>query len=152
MEQLKLGAIAKITLHQREQVVMLRPYDKGLVLHTLFYPAEVRRLAEYGQDEDLKLQKAEIDLAEQFMKQLTAKFDPEQYKDEYQTRVEELIERKEAGMTASADKPAKKRLAPVINLMDALKKSMEEQQEAVGKKEPQRETTAKSAGRKKKVG
>ena len=66
--------------------------------------------------------------------------------------MEELIESKEAGMVAKADKPAKKRLAPVINLMDALKKSMEQQEEATGKKEPQRETAAKSAGRKKKVG
>ncbi len=153
MEQLKLGAIAKITLHQREQIVMIRPYNNGLVLHTLYYPAEVREIAEYGHDsDDLKLQKAEIDLAEQFMKQLTAKFDPEQFKDEYQTRVEELIERKEAGMVAKSDKQPKKRLAPVINLMDALRKSMEQQEEAVGKKEPQRETAAKSPGRKKKVG
>ena len=154
MEQLKLGAIAKITLHQREQIVMIRPYHNGLVLHTLYYPAEVRAIAEYGRDgEDLKLQKAEIDLAEQFMKQLTAKFDPSQYKDEYQNRVEELIEQKEAGMVAKADKQPKKRLAPVINLMDALRKSMEQQEEAVGKKEPQRETApAKSTGRKKKAG
>jgi DNA end-binding protein Ku len=153
MEQLKLGAIAKITLHQREQIVMIRPYNKGLVLHTLYYPAEVRALAEYGHDgEELKLQKAEIDLAEQFMKQLTSKFEPEQFKDEYQTRVEELIERKEAGMVAKSDKQPKKRLAPVINLMDALRKSMEQQEEAVGKKEPQRETAAKAGGRKKKVG
>jgi DNA end-binding protein Ku len=152
MEQLNLGAIAKITLHQREQIVMIRPYHKGLVLHTIYYPAEVREIAEYGHDSDeLKLQKAEIDLAEQFMKQLTAKFDPDQFKDEYQTRVEELIERKEAGMVAKSDKQPKKRLAPVINLMDALRKSMEQQEEAVGKKEPQRETAAKSS-RKKKVG
>ncbi|QNI30415.1 Ku protein [Alloacidobacterium dinghuense] len=151
MEQLKLGAIAKITLHQREQIVMIRPYHNGLVLHTLFYPAEVRELAEYGQDHDLKLQKAEIDLAEQFMKQLTAKFDPDQFKDEYQTRVEELIEQKEAGMVQKSEKP-KKHLAPVINLMDALRKSMEQQEEAAGKKEPQRETVAaKSTGRKKKA-
>jgi len=150
MEQLKLGAIAKITLHQREQIVMIRPYNKGLVLHTLYYPAEVRQIAEYGQDEDLKLQKAEVDLAEQFMKQLTAKFEPEQFKDEYQTRVEELIERKEAGMVLKSEKHPKKHMAPVINLMDALKKSME-QQEAVGKKEPQRATATKSATRRKKA-
>jgi DNA end-binding protein Ku len=151
MEQLKLGAIAKITLHQREQIVMIRPYNKGLVLHTLYYPAEVRQIAEYGQDEDLKLQKAEVDLAEQFMKQLTAKFEPEQFKDEYQTRVEELIERKEAGMVLKSEKHPKKHMAPVINLMDALKKSMEQQEEAVGKKEPQRATATKTATRRKKA-
>ena len=152
MKQLKLGAIAKITLHQREQIVLIRPYDKGLILHTMYYPAEVREIAEYGQDDgELKLQKPEIELAEQFMKQLTSKFDPEQYKDEYQSRVEALIETKEAGMAPAAGKQPKKRLAPVINLMEALKKSMEEQ-DALGKKAPQRETAAKPTGRKKKVG
>jgi DNA end-binding protein Ku len=155
MERLKLGAIAKITLHQREQVVLIRPYDKGLVLHTMYFAEEVREVAEYGQDdEEMKLQKAEVELAEQFMKQLTAKFDAQQFKDEYQARVEELVERKEAGMAEKAEKQPKKRLAPVINLMDALKKSMEQQQEleAVGKKEPQRATSpAKSSTRRKKA-
>lgn len=152
MERLKLGAIAKITLHQREQIVMIRPYDKGLVLHTLYYPEEVREIAEYGENkDDLKLQKAEIDLAEQFMKQLTSKFEPEQFKDEYQARVEALVESKEAGLAPSAGKQPKKHMAPVINLMDALKKSME-QQESAEKKGPQRvETPAKPATRRKKA-
>ncbi|WP_026443490.1 Ku protein [Pseudacidobacterium ailaaui] len=154
MEHLKLGAIAKITLHQREQIVMIRPYHKGLVLHTLYYPAEVREIAEYGVDEEkISLQKAEVELAEQFMKQLTAKFNPDKFKDEYQDRVLKLVEEKEAGMVTKSEKRPKKKLAPVINLMDALRKSMEQQEEAVGKKAPQRETaSAKSSGRRRKAG
>jgi DNA end-binding protein Ku len=124
MQHLKLGAIAKITMHQREQIAMLRPWDKGLVLHTLFYPAEVREVAEYGQQTGVKVQKAEVELAEQFMKQLTAKFDPEQYKDEYQTRVEELVESKVAGADIEVEKPHRKAPAKVIDLMEALKESM----------------------------
>ena len=127
MEHLKLGAIANITLHQREQVVMLRPYDKGIVLHTLYYPAEVREVAEYGNQPVANVQKAEVDLAEQFMKQLTADFDPSQFKDEYQARVEELVERKAAGAEIEVEKPRKKPPAKVVNLMDALKASMERQ-------------------------
>jgi DNA end-binding protein Ku len=151
MEQLKLGAIAKITLHQREQIVMIRPYDKGLVLHTLFYPEEVREIAEYGENkDDLKLQKTEVELAEQFMKQLTSKFEPEQFKDEYQARVEALVESKEAGMAPKSGKQPKKHMAPVINLMDALKKSME-QQEALEKKGPQRTDTPEKPARRKKA-
>jgi DNA end-binding protein Ku len=124
MEHLKLGAIAKITLHQREQIVMIRPYDKGLVLHTLYYPEEVREVAEYGNQPSMNVQKAEVDLAEQFMKQLTAAFDPSEFKDEYQTRVEELVEQKAAGAEIEVEKPHKKPPAKVINLMDALKESM----------------------------
>jgi DNA end-binding protein Ku len=124
MEHLKLGAIAKITLHQREQIVMLRPYDKGLVLHTLYYPAEVREVAEYSGQTNVKVQKAEVELAEQFMKQLTANFDPSKFKDEYQARVEALVEQKAAGAEIEVERPRKKPPARVINLMDALKASM----------------------------
>ncbi|HET8637955.1 MAG TPA: Ku protein [Acidobacteriaceae bacterium] len=125
MEHLKLGAIANITLHQREQIVMLRPYDKGIVLHTLYYPAEVREVAEYGNQPQANVQKAEVELAEQFMKQLTAEFDPSQFKDEYQSRVEALVEQKAAGAEIEVEKPRKKPPAKVVNLMDALKASME---------------------------
>jgi DNA end-binding protein Ku len=148
MEHLKLGAIAKITLHQREQVVMLRPYDKGIVLHTLYYPAEVREVAEYGNQPQVNVQKAEVELAEQFMKQLTAEFDPSGFKDEYQARVEAMVEQKAAGAEIEVEKPRKKPPAKVINLMDALKASMERHAEEAkgqgkavempGKKQPRR--------------
>jgi DNA end-binding protein Ku len=158
MQRLKLGAIAKITLHQREQIVMLRPYDKGLVLHTLYYPEEVREVAEYGNQPSVNVIKAEVDLAEQFMKQLTAKFDPSVFKDEYQARVEALVERKAAGAELEVEKPHKKPPAKVINLMDALKESMArhaagESQHAMvempGKKPVQK---SESNGRKRRTG
>lgn len=143
MQQLNLGAIAKITLHQREQIVMIRPFEKGLVLHTLYYPDEIRAVAEYDNQTDVTVQKAELDLAEQFMKQLTAEFHPENFSDEYESRVEQLLESKQ-GQAAAPGKQSKKKLAPVIDLMDALRKSMEEQpgpaDEAIGKKPPQRAT------------
>lgn len=124
MEGLKLGAVAKLTLHQREQVVMLRPYDKGIVLHTLYYPEEVREISEYGNQPAMTIQKAEVELAEQFMKQLTAAFDPSQFHDEYQARVEQLVEQKAAGAEIEVDRPPKKPPAKVIDLMEALKASM----------------------------
>jgi DNA end-binding protein Ku len=125
MEKLNVAAIAKVTLHQREQIVLMRPYHQGIVLHTLYFPAEVREVAEYGKTGTLNLQKPEMDLAEQFIRQLTAQFEPEQYKDEYQQRVLELIETKRAGLVV-AGQPHKPKLAPVIDLMEALKKSIAE--------------------------
>lgn len=124
MEGLKLGAVAKLTLHQREQVVMLRPYDKGIVLHTLYYPEEVREISEYGNQPAITIQKAEVELAEQFMKQLTAAFDPSQFHDEYQARVEQLVEQKAAGAEIEVERVPKKPPAKVIDLMEALKASM----------------------------
>jgi DNA end-binding protein Ku len=97
MEKLNVAAIAKVTLHSREQIVLMRPYHQGIILHTLYFPAEVREISEYGKADNMTLQKPEMDLAEQFIRQLTAKFEPEQYKDEYQDRVLALIETKRAG-------------------------------------------------------
>jgi DNA end-binding protein Ku len=159
MEHLKLGAIARITLHQREQIAMLRPYDKGLVLHTLYYPAEVREVAEFSGQSAAKVQKAEVELAEQFMKQLTAEFDLSQFKDEYQARVEALVEQKAAGAEIEVERPHKKPPAKVIDLMDALKASMARHAEGAesqgkmvqmsGKKPAQK---AESAARGRRVG
>jgi DNA end-binding protein Ku len=151
MEQLNVGAIAKITLHQREQIVMIRPFENGLVLHTLYYPEEIRAVAEYDNQPEVEVQKAEVELAEQFMKQLTSAFHPESFKDEYESRVEQLIESKQ-GQAAAPGKQAKRKLAPVIDLMDALRKSMgqvpEAKEVASAKKPPQRAT----AQRKRKAG
>ena len=105
MEKLNVAAIAKVTLHQREQIVLMRPYHQGIVLHTLYFPAEVREIAEYGKTESMNLQKPEMDLAEQFIRQLTATFDPEQYKDEYQQRVLDLVETKRAGQIVAGQPP-----------------------------------------------
>lgn len=125
MAKLGVAAIAKVTLHQREQVVLIRPYHKGMILHTLYYPAEVREISEYGKDGDLSVQKSEVDLAEQFIRQLTAAFDPEKFKDEYHDRVIQLIESKQAGQEIVEGRQPPRRMAPVIDLMDALKKSIE---------------------------
>jgi DNA end-binding protein Ku len=145
MEKLNVAAIAKVTLHQREQIVLMRPYHQGILLHTLYYPAEVREIAEYGKSDNLTMQKPEMALAEQFIQQLTARFEPEQYKDEYQQRVLNLVETKRAGqgIVEQANKP---KLAPVIDLMEALRKSIAD---AGAKKPSQSESAAKPPRRRK---
>jgi DNA end-binding protein Ku len=157
MEKLQVAAVAKLTLHQREQVVLVRPYRKGLILHTLYYQDEVREISEYGQQEEVEVQSQELQLAEQFMQQLTGKFDPDKFKDEYRTRVEELVQSKEAGLPEPGGEKKRGKLAPVINLMDALKKSIAEQEKMPEpeKKQPKRATGqegARKAAGKKKVG
>ena len=128
MQKLKLGAIAKLTLHQREQVVLIRPYEHGLILHTLYYPEEVREIPEYGDQAAAQaenaLQDAEVKLAEQFMGSLRAPFHPDAFHNTYQERVEQLIESKGAGEGGPEPPKKPKHMAPVINLMDALKASL----------------------------
>jgi DNA end-binding protein Ku len=146
MKESKLAAIAKVTLHSRERIVVLRPYGKGLALHTIYYPNEVRAVAEYGQSPEVKLQEQEVKLAEQFAEALKKPFHPEQFKDEYEARVLELIESRAEGHAAPSATPQRK-LAPVIDLMDALKKSLDQREKVAAsadeKKPPQRAVAAK---------
>ena len=153
MKQLGLAAIARVSMHGREQVVILRPFDKGLVLHTLYYAAEVREITEYGHDTEANVLPQEIALAEQFIQQLRAPFQPEQYKDTYRDKVLELIEKKREGASVAAS-GAPRKLAPVIDLMEALKKSLAAKQgtsdssaPAVAKKPVQTERRPRSAGK-----
>jgi len=123
MEEMKLAALAQVTVHQRERTVVLRPYRGGLTLHTLYYPNEIHDVAGYGKSNATNLKKPEIALAEQFAKGLVAPFRPEKFHDEYQERVKKLIESKEKG-TASPKPEKTTRLAPVVDLMTALKQSI----------------------------
>jgi DNA end-binding protein Ku len=123
MEELKVAAIAQVTMHQRERTVIVRPYNGGLTLHTLYYPKEIHDVPGYGKNNATNLKKPEVALAEQFAKGLVAPFHPENFHDEYQQRVKKLIESKEKGI--AAPKPEKTpRLAPVVDLMTALKQSI----------------------------
>jgi DNA end-binding protein Ku len=124
MVEMKVAAVAKVTMHQRERTVIIRAYDKGLTLHTIYYPNEIPDVKGYGEDAGKELKKQELTLAEQFAKALIKPFRPEQYRDEYQERVKKLIDSKnKGGVLPEAAKPRK--LAPVIDLMSALKKSIE---------------------------
>lgn len=154
MKELGLAAIARVSMHGREQVVILRAYDKGLVLHTLYYAAEVREIAEYGHDTAADVLPQEIALAEQFIQQLRAPFVPEVYKDTYRDKIMELIEKKRDGAAVSSAGTPRK-LAPVIDLMEALKKSLAAKEGAAqavsqaSKKPVATEKTARSNGRSK---
>jgi DNA end-binding protein Ku len=148
MTREKLAAIARVTLSGREQVVLIRPFDQGLLLHTLYYPAEVREVGEYGHDTASEVPEQEVALAEKFMESLRAPFLPEQFQDNYKEKVLALIETKRAGATPLPG-TEKRRLAPVVDLMTALKQSLAEKERArptlvpskadsAPKKEPQR--------------
>ena len=156
MEESGYAAIAKLTMHQREHIVVVRPRANGMTLHTMYYTNEIREVAEYGQsDKSVEPKPQEKKLAEQLIESLAAKFEPEKYKDQYQESMLGLIQAKQQGQeVAEAPHP---KLAPVIDLMEALKKSIAEKQPAAtsGRKPPVRavpaavaEVPAKRAGKK----
>ncbi|MBC8165281.1 MAG: Ku protein [Bryobacteraceae bacterium] len=145
MTKSEYAAVAKITMHQRENTIIIRPREDGLTMHTIFYANEVRAIPEYGLTKNTEVKPQEIQLAEQLVKSLAATFDPEKYEDTYQKRLTELIEAKRNGIPVQETKT--KRLAPVIDLMAALQKSLNLQasDEDAGSRKPARREANESA-------
>ena len=117
----KQNAIAKIAMHNREHVVLLRPSDGGLVLHTLYYPDELHK-ANRSEAPKAKYSAKELELAKSLVKNLAAPFKPQEFKDTYRENVERLIEQKSKGQKITTVKQPRK--APVVDLMEALKRSL----------------------------
>ncbi len=150
MEETNYAAIAKVTMHGREHIVVIRPRENGMTMHTMFYANEIRDVAEYGKTESAPPRDAEKKLAEQLIESLAAPFDPKKYRDEYQEQMKDMIVAKQEGRTVTAVQQPK--LAPVIDLMDALRKSIASKEKAGGKKPPVRavEPAAAPAAQKRK--
>ncbi|HLH41552.1 MAG TPA: Ku protein [Bryobacteraceae bacterium] len=122
LEETNRMGVAKVTMHQREYTVFLRPRKHGLTLHTMYYTNEIATVPEYGKQDDSKLNPQELKLAEQLVQSLDADFNPRQYRDEFQERLNQLIEAKMKGRSIAAAPEAPR--APVIDIMEALKKSL----------------------------
>src|SRR5271167_2388826 len=131
LEESEYVAIAKLTMHNREYTVFLRPHKGGMMLHTMYYAEEVKKVEGFGAP-DVELKEAEVKVAHQLIEALADEWDPEKYKDGFQENLKKLIETKlEGGEVAAVEKP--KKLAPVIDLMAALKQSLAQME---GKKKP----------------
>ncbi len=133
--------IAQVAMHRREHVVVIRPGRRGIVLHTMFYEVEIRREDEYGTDTSQVSQK-ELDLALLLVNHLAGAFEAAKYRDSYREKLDALIAAKLEGralIEAEAPRPA-----PVVNILDALKRSLE----STGRKPPVAEAAAPSVGKK----
>ena len=115
--------IGMLLMHQRDYTVFLRPYQHGLLLHTMYFANEIRQLPEYGVFESTNLKPQEVKLTEQLIESLTEAFKPKQYHNEFQEKLKKLIEAKQHGKSVEIGEQPQKR-APVINMMTALKKSL----------------------------
>ena len=143
LEDTKRVAIATVTMHNREYTVFIRPRQHDLTLHTMYFANEIRKVVGYGVIKNIKLKPQEIKLAEALVESLSAEFKPEQYHDTFQERLKELIAAKQKGKTIVAEEAPKR--APVIDMMEALKRSLQKTAAEKGKK-PAR-TRAADAGR-----
>lgn len=122
LEETDYVAIARLTMHNREYTVFLRTYKGGMMLHTMYYKEEVKDLDGFGRP-DVELKDAEVKVAHQLIEALADKFEPEKYHDSFEENVKALIKaRLEGAEVAPVEKP--KKLAPVVDLMAALKESL----------------------------
>jgi len=122
LEETDYVAIAKLTMHNREYTVFLRPYEGGMMLHTMYYAEEVRKLENFG-PVDVELKDAEVKIAHQLIEALAGKFEPEKFHDSFEENLKTLIKaRLEGDEVTAVEKPRK--MAPVVDLMAALKESL----------------------------
>ena len=123
LEESEYVAIAKLSMHNREYTVFLRPMNNGLMLHTMYYENEVRQVDQFGKTSGIELKEAEVKVAHQLVEALAAEFDPKKYSDTFEENVRKLIQaRLEGKEVAAVEKPRKP--APVVDLMAALKESL----------------------------
>ena len=114
--------VARISMHNREHIVILRPGRKGITLHTMFFENEVRKADEFRTETDLVKEK-ELGLAKMLIESLAAPFEPEKYKDTYRENLEAMIQTKlEGRKVVEITAPP---VAPVVDIMEALKRSLE---------------------------
>src|SRR6266581_5053749 len=117
-------AIGRGVLTNREHIIALEPLGKGLMGTLLRYPYEVRSEKDYFDEvQDVKVTKDMLDLARHIVEQKSASFEPDKFEDHYETALIDLINKKRSGVRIAA-KAAPKSSGNVINLMDALKRSL----------------------------
>jgi DNA end-binding protein Ku len=124
----KKVALGKISFSGREHIIAVAPYPDddvpGLMGYTLRYSDELRKPAEFfGNIKKAAVEEEQLSLAEELIKRKTAKFDPSKFKDQYEVALRELVEAKVRNAPIPQEEPAPK-TAKVINLMDALRKSI----------------------------
>jgi DNA end-binding protein Ku len=123
-------AIGRVVLTNREHIIALEPLDNGLMGTLLRYPYEVRNEKEYFDDiQDVKITKDMLDLAKHIVEQKSGSFEPDQFEDRYEQALIDLINQKRNGLGTTA-KAAPKSGGNVINLMDALKRSLAGEKQA----------------------
>jgi DNA end-binding protein Ku len=126
LKKKKMVGIGRVVMARRERVMMLEPFGKGIMGTTLHYPYEIRGEESVFEDiPDMKLPDQMVGLAEEIIDRMSGEFDPDKFEDRYENAMIELIRSKQAGLPAPAEK-APARPANVVNLMDALRRSIEE--------------------------
>ena len=148
LEETERVALARVTIRTRERLATVRAYEDALVLETMFWPDEIRSTGalDLPEGREATVRAKELQMARSLVESLADKFRPESYTDAYRTALEDLIERKMRGETRNARR--RKPDAKVIDLMEALKASVDEAKKAgTAKTKKRRASTGKARRR-----
>ena len=125
-----LTAVCKVVIKDREALAALNPFDRTMVLSTLYWPDEIRALGELDlPEEEPEIKAAEKVMAEQLIAAMTGEFDPAQYRDEYRDALMKIIESKVEGRELSAPEPVAES-TKLVDLMAALEASVKAAKDA----------------------
>src|SRR5262247_2993862 len=119
------AAIAQLVTRGKEQLVLIRPYENGLIMHSLYYANEVRNIADIAKAENVKPSDEEIALGANLIENMSDGFNPEKYRDEYRERVQAMLDEKSKGGEITVAAPEAPARAQIIDLIQALKQSIE---------------------------
>jgi len=134
-------ALAKFVMRGKESLVLIRPAQHGLMLHTMYFADEVRAFGEIDKGESATLKDGELGLALRLIEDLShEEFKPDEYRDDYRQRVLDLVNLKVEGKEVTTVTPEVHR-AQVIDLMDALKQSLAKRAGKAEAAQPQRGAT-----------
>jgi DNA end-binding protein Ku len=126
--------IGRVVFRSREHMIALRPRGKGMVGTTLLYPYEVKKEAPlFVEVPDIKIDREMLGMAHQLIKSKQGHFEPQKFEDRYEAALRDLIAKKQKGATIHTAAPAKA-ATNVVNLMDALRKSLADGGGAAGAK------------------
>jgi DNA end-binding protein Ku len=149
LEKAEQVAVARFILRGKESLVLIRAFPRGLILHTMYFHDELRDFGEIDKGESVKTKESELQLALRLVRELASEaFDPKKYDDEYRRRVLALLKEKAEGNEVTIAPPRAPR-GKVIDLMDALKRSLEKRggPEAAKKASAGRKELAKASRR-----
>src|SRR5690242_8759679 len=139
IRHMNMVAIGRVVLTTREHIIALEPLDKGLVGTLLRYPYEVRNESEYFDEiEEVTLTKDMLDLAKHIVNSKSGDFEPEKFEDHYEAALVDLINKKRNGQPITAK--ARPAVGNVVNLMDALRASLGQEQAPKTAKKPKKAT------------
>jgi DNA end-binding protein Ku len=125
LQKTQYVAIAKVAMHGREHIIVVRPGQKGLLAHTMYYNDEIRSVNEF-QTNVGEVAPKELELATTFVDAIAGPFAPEEFKDTYRENVQKLVSSKQERQQVAVSSPTPQPdAAPVVNILDALKKSLE---------------------------